>query len=72
MIVVVVFSTDPVEPSSSQTSSDSLTIQLSVCGNNKKTTVVREIFVVKNFRTHACVRKLNVRNFSSQYIKYGC
>ena len=38
----------------------------------KSHTVVREIFVVKNFRTRSCVRKLNVRNFSSQYIKYAC
>ena len=36
------------------------------------TTVVWEIFIVKKFRTCGCVRKLNVRNFSSQYIKYAC
>ena len=35
-------------------------------------TVVREISVIKNIRTRACVRKLNVRNVSSQYIKYAC
>ena len=26
----------------------------------------------QNVRTRSCVRKLNVRNFSSQYIKYVC
>ena len=40
--------------------------------NQKYYTVVREIFVVKKFRTHGCVRKLNARIFSSQYIKYAC
>ena len=35
-------------------------------------TVVREIFVVKKFSYAQLCTELNVRNFSSQYIKYVC